>query len=154
MVRRARGWVPEPILLPEATSAVVVATGGHLQVTACVTQGRQAFPSQHVGDLDSSPARAFLAEVIEGLLDFLQVESGWASHAITSGSTCSWLAEEMAAAHVARIVAVQHHLAHVAAVLAEHGRLHPVPSRAIPSALSPNPGNRPCSARTAATWAT
>ena len=55
MVRRARGWVPEPVALPEDANAVVVATGGHLQVTACVTQGRQAFPSQHVGDLDSSP---------------------------------------------------------------------------------------------------
>ncbi len=37
MVRRARGWVPEPIPLPEDADGVVVATGGHLQVTACVT---------------------------------------------------------------------------------------------------------------------
>jgi hydrogenase maturation protein HypF len=135
MVRRARGWVPEPVSLPEDSSAVVVATGGHLQVTACVTQGRQAFPSQHVGDLDSSPARAFLAEVIDGLLDFLQVEPDVIACDAHPDYPSSWLAEEMAAAHGARIVAVQHHLAHVAAVLAEHGRFPGLGERALGIAL-------------------
>ena len=120
MVRRARGWVPEPILLPENASTVVVATGGHLQVTACVTQGRQAFPSQHVGDLDSSPARAFLAEVIDGLLDFLQVEPDVIACDAHPDYPSTWLAEELAAAHGAQLVQVQHHVAHIAAVLAEH----------------------------------
>jgi len=121
MVRRARGWVPEPIGLPEDSSAVVVATGGHLQVTACVTQGRQAFPSQHVGDLDSTPARAFLSEVIEGLLDFLQVEPTVIACDAHPDYPSTWLAGELAAAHRAAVVPVQHHIAHVAAVLAEHG---------------------------------
>ncbi len=121
MVRRARGWVPEPILLPEDSKAVVVATGGHLQVTSCVTQGRQAFPSQHVGDLDSVPARAFLAEVIEGLLDFLQVEPSLVACDAHPDYPSTWMAEEFAAAHGVAVLPVQHHLAHVAAVLAEHG---------------------------------
>ena len=135
MVRRARGWVPEPILLPEDSSAVVVAVGGHLQVTACVAQGRQAFPSQHVGDLDSAPARAFLAEVIDGLLDFLQVEPEVIVCDAHPDYPSSWLAEELAAAHGVGLLTVQHHLSHVAAVLAEHGRF-PVPGeRALGVAL-------------------
>jgi hydrogenase maturation protein HypF len=121
MVRRARGWVPEPIPLPGDAKAVVVATGGHLQVTSCVTQGRQAFPSQHVGDLDSMPARAFLAEVIEGLLDFLQVTPDVVVCDAHPDYPSTWLAEELAATHGAELVRVQHHAAHIAAVLAEHG---------------------------------
>jgi hydrogenase maturation protein HypF len=121
MVRRARGWVPEPIPLPGDAAAVVVAAGGHLQVTACVTQGRQAFPSQHVGDLDSMPAREFLAEVIEGLLDFLEVTPDVIACDAHPDYPSTWLAEALAEAHGAPLVHVQHHVAHVAAVLAEHG---------------------------------
>jgi len=122
MVRRARGWVPEALRLPVESSPVIVATGGHLQVTACVTQGAQAFLSQHVGDLDSVPAREFLVEVIDGLLDFLQVEPGLVAADSHPDYPSTWLAADMAKKHGAEVVLVQHHLAHVAAVLSEHGR--------------------------------
>jgi len=135
MVRRARGWVPEPVLLPDDSTAVVVATGGHLQVTSCVTQGRQAFPSQHVGDLDSTPARAFLSEVIDGLLDFLQVEPTVIACDAHPDYPSTWLAGELAAAHCVAVLPVQHHLAHVAAVLAEHGVFPGRGERAIGIAL-------------------
>jgi hydrogenase maturation protein HypF len=135
MVRRARGWVPEPVLLPEDSTAVVVATGGHLQVTSCVTQGRQAFPSQHVGDLDSGPARAFLAEVIEGLLDFLQVEPSLIACDAHPDYPSSWLAEELALAHGIAVMPIQHHVAHVAAVLGEHDAFPGDGERAIGIAL-------------------
>jgi len=135
MVRRARGWVPEPLALPESSTAVVVATGGHLQVTSCVTQGRQAFPSQHVGDLDSTPARAFLSEVIDGLLDFLQVEPTVIACDAHPDYPSTWLAGELADAHGAAVLPVQHHLAHVAAVLAEHGVFPEPGERAIGVAL-------------------
>lgn len=135
MVRRARGWVPEPVPLPEGSNAVVVATGGHLQVTACVSQGRQAFPSQHVGDLDSAAARAFLAEVIAGLLDFLQVEPTAIACDAHPDYPSTWLAGDLAAAHGVAVVAVQHHLAHVASVLAEHGVFPEPGQRAVGIAL-------------------
>jgi len=122
MVRRARGWVPEPLRLPVESSPVIVATGGHLQVTACVTQGALAFLSQHVGDLDSVPAREFLVEVIDGLLDFLQVEPGLVVADSHPDYPSTWLAADLAEKHGTEMVSVQHHLAHVAAVLSEHGR--------------------------------
>ncbi|MCW8984729.1 MAG: Sua5/YciO/YrdC/YwlC family protein, partial [Thermoanaerobaculales bacterium] len=122
LVRRARGWVPEPLPLPVSSPGVIVATGGHLQVTACVAQDEQAFLSQHVGDLDSVPAREFLAEVIEGLLDFLQVEPEMIVADAHPDYPSSWLARDFGDRFGAEVVAVQHHLAHVAAVLAEHGR--------------------------------
>ena len=121
LVRRARGWVPEPLPLPVSAPGVIVATGGHLQVTACVAQVGQAFLSQHVGDLDSVPAREFLGEVIDGLLDFLQVEPAMIVADAHPDYPSSWLARDLGVRFGAEVVVVQHHLAHTAAVLAEHG---------------------------------
>ena len=135
VVRRARGWVPEPLRLPVSSSPVVVATGGHLQVTACVTDGDKAFLSQHVGDLDTVPAREFLAEVIDGLLEFLQVEPGLVVADSHPDDPSTWLAGDLARAHGTEVLSVQHHLAHVAAVLSEHGRFPGADERCLGIAL-------------------
>jgi hydrogenase maturation protein HypF len=122
LVRRARGWVPEPMPLPVSSPEVIVATGGHLQVTACVVQEQQAFLSQHVGDLDSVPAREFHAEVVEGLLDFLQVDPSFIVADAHPDYPSSWFARDLADRFGIDVLSVQHHLAHVAAVLGEHDR--------------------------------
>ncbi len=122
LVRRARGWVPEPLPLPEAASEPTLAVGGHLQVTACVASGDQAFPSQHIGDLDSESARLFHREVIAGLEEFLEVTARLIVADAHPDYPSTWLAEELAEQRSGRVVRVQHHLAHAAAVLAEHDR--------------------------------
>jgi hydrogenase maturation protein HypF len=122
LVRRARGWVPEPLPLPASAPAPVLAVGGHLQATACVAVGDQAFLSQHVGDLDSEAARRFHQEVIAGLEDFLQVEPASIACDPHPDYFTSWLARELAEARGGRVLELQHHLAHAAAALAEHGR--------------------------------
>jgi hydrogenase maturation protein HypF len=130
VVRRARGWVPEPLPLPEAAPAPILAVGGHLQATACVAVEAQAFLSQHCGDLDSEPARRFHREVIEGLEDFLQAEPSLIACDPHPDYPSSWLARELAAARGGRVLEVQHHLAHAAAVLAEHRRF-PAPGEEV-----------------------
>jgi len=120
LIRRARGWVPEPLPLPVNSPQVIVATGGHLQVTSCVAQDEHAFLSQHVGDLDSVPAREFLSEVIDGLLDFLQVTPGLIVADAHPDYPSSWLARDLGLRFKAEVVPIQHHLAHAIAVLAEH----------------------------------
>jgi hydrogenase maturation protein HypF len=135
LVRRARGWVPEPLPLPVFSPKVIVATGGHLQVTACVVQGEQAFLSQHVGDLDSVPAREFLVEVIEGLLDFLQVKPELVVADAHPDYPSRWLARDLGERFGAGVMHAQHHLAHAAAVLAEHGRFPEVAERSLGIAL-------------------
>ena len=122
VLRRARGWVPEHLPLPEPTPEPLLAVGGHLQNTACLAEGDQAFLSQHVGDLDSESARLFHREVIHGLEDFLQAEPAIIVADAHPDYPSSWLAREIAGARGGRVVTVQHHLAHAAAVLAEHGR--------------------------------
>jgi hydrogenase maturation protein HypF len=135
LVRRARGWVPEPIALPASSPKVIVATGGHLQVTACVVQEQQAFLTQHVGDLDSVTAREFHTEVIDGLLDFLQVEPGLVVADAHPDYPSSWFARELGDRFGVDVLPVQHHLAHAAAVVGEHGRFPAPDEKCIGIAL-------------------
>lgn len=121
MVRRSRGYVPEPVPLADAAPAPVLALGGHLQVTACLASGAQAFPSQHVGDLDTEPARAFLVEVAEGLEEFLEERAGVIAVDAHPDYPSTWVGEGLAARRGARLLRIQHHLAHAASVLAENG---------------------------------
>ena len=122
MVRRARGYVPEALPLPEPAPVPVLALGAFLQATACLATGGEAFCSQHVGDLDGEPARAFLAEAAAGLEEFLQARGELIVVDPHPDYPSTWLGETLARERGARLLAVQHHLAHVAAVLAEHGR--------------------------------
>ncbi len=121
MVRRSRGWVPEPLLLPVESPEPIVAVGGHLQVTACVAVGTQAFLSQHVGDLDSDATRDFLGEVVDGLEGFLEVRARLFVHDAHPDYPSTWLAESWAKQRAAKRMPVQHHLAHAASVLASNG---------------------------------
>jgi hydrogenase maturation protein HypF len=102
VVRRARGWVPEPLPLPGAAPAPILAVGGHLQATVCVAVGDQAFLSQHCGDLNSEAARRFHGEVIAGLEDFLESEPAVIACDPHPDYFTSWLARELAAVPRAR----------------------------------------------------
>jgi len=122
LVRRSRGWVPEPLPLPVEAPEPILAVGGHLQVTACVTSGNQAFLSQHVGDLDTESARRFHTEVIKGLEDFLEVSPLLVAADAHPDYPSTWAAEDIRERRAARLVSVQHHVAHAASVLAENNR--------------------------------
>jgi hydrogenase maturation protein HypF len=135
VVRRARGHVPEPLRLPVAAPEPALALGGYLQATVCLALGREAFSSQHVGDLDAEAARAFLAEVAAGLEEFLEVEARLVVVDEHPDYPSAWLGDRLARARDGRVLPVQHHLAHAAAVLAEHGRFPAVGETALAVAL-------------------
>jgi hydrogenase maturation protein HypF len=122
LIRRARGWVPEPIPIPLDASEPILAVGGHLLVTSCIAVDRQAFMTQHVGDLDSVSARGFHREVIDGLEDFLEVRPSRIIADAHPDYPSTWLARELAGDRGGSVLEVQHHLAHAAAVLGEHKR--------------------------------
>ena len=121
VVRRSRGWVPGALALPEAAPDPVLALGAHLQATACLAVGDSAFPSQHVGDLDTELAREFLREVAADLERFLEVQARVLCADLHPDYPSTWLAERLASERGGCVVRVQHHLAHAAAVLGEHG---------------------------------
>ncbi len=122
LVRRARGWVPDPISLPVDAPEPLLAVGGHLLVTSCIAVKGQAFMTQHVGDLDSVPAREFHREVIDGLENFLEVRATRIVADAHPDYPSTWLAAEFAEQRGGSLLEVQHHLAHGAAVLGETGR--------------------------------
>lgn len=122
LLRRARGWVPEPLPLPQPAREPILSLGGHLQVTACLAVGSEAFPSQHVGDLDSVLARRFHEEVIAGLEQFLEVAPSVIAVDAHPDYPSSILGRRLANERDAQLLQVQHHVAHAAAVLGEHSQ--------------------------------
>ncbi len=115
-LRRARGAVPEPILLAE-DGPDVVAFGGDLKNTLCVTRGREAFLSQHIGGLDNAETLRFQRETLAHLTAILDVTP--------QGAACDahpdFRSVRLAEASGLPLARVPHHQAHVAAVAAEHG---------------------------------
>lgn len=122
LVRRSRGFVPEPVTLGFETPQPVLAFGAHLQNTVALAAGTAVFPSQHVGDLDTESARAFQLEVALGLEDFLQARADVIATDMHPDYPSTWLGRHLAVERGGTHIAVQHHVAHAAAVLGEHGR--------------------------------
>lgn len=116
-VRRARGLVPSAITLP-FEGPPLVGVGADLKNAVCVTRGGEAFLSQHIGDLASPVAFAFFTETIAKLGHLLDVRPELAAHDLHPDYRSTWWALGSGLA----CAPVQHHHAHVAACLAEHGR--------------------------------
>jgi len=124
-VRRARGQTPRAVRLPQA-GPPVLALGGYLKNTICLTRGDEAFVSQHVGDLDNRPTCLALAETVDHLRAVLDLEPALVACDLHPDFESTRLAERLAAERGLDLVRVQHHHAHVAAVMAEHGLARPV----------------------------
>jgi hydrogenase maturation protein HypF len=122
IMRRARGYVPRPIVLHTPVSAPILAFGGHLKNTFCLARGELAYLGPHVGDLGSIEASDFLAEQIERMCHLLDFVPEVVAHDLHP----DYESTRMALARPELRVAVQHHHAHVAAAIAEHGLSGPV----------------------------
>jgi hydrogenase maturation protein HypF len=115
-LRRSRGYVPVPLLLP-GEAPPILAVGGELKNTVCLTRGRLAFLSQHVGDLENAETYAFFDETIAHLRHILGVDPRVVAHDLHP----DYLSTRWARAQAQRRrVGVQHHHAHVASCMAEN----------------------------------
>ncbi len=119
-VRRSRGYAPLPIALPLEAPALV-AVGGELKTTVCVAEGSRAWLSQHVGDTENLETLAMLARTVATLTSLQRVQP----EAIVSDAHPGYLSRRWAGQEAARRgvrhLTVQHHHAHLASLLAEHG---------------------------------
>jgi len=112
--------------LPFESPEPVLALGGHLQVEACMAVGQDAFRSEQVGDLDTEAARSRLIDEARLLESAQEREADVVAIDLHPDYPSTWFGERLAAGRGARLVRVQHHVAHAASVLGEHGRF-PLP---------------------------
>lgn len=122
MLRRSRGWVPRPVELPDPASPPLLACGAHLKNTFTVADGRRAWVSHHIGDLENYETLRSFEEGVEHLKRIFEVEPALAVHDLHPDYLSTRYARERAGA---KSVGVQHHFAHLAACLAEHAEAGP-----------------------------
>jgi hydrogenase maturation protein HypF len=125
-VRRSRGYAPLPVPLPLGCAYPILAVGGQLKGVFGLGSDAQAFLSHHLGDLDHWEAyRAFGRDV--GLYEELfAVVPELIIHDLHPDYASTNYARERSAAAGIPLLAVQHHHAHVASCMAEHGLDEPV----------------------------
>lgn len=122
LLRRSRGFVPRAVTLAKALPPVL-AVGAELKNTICLTRGPQAFLSQHIGDLKNLEVYNSFTRTIAHLQEILEVQPERIAHDLHPDYYSSRYALEESALPK---VAVQHHHAHLASCLAEHGQEAPV----------------------------
>ncbi len=123
VIRRARGLAPLPLRLPVASPAPLVAVGADLKNTLTLVDGARAYVSQHIGDLDSLETVTHFRETLGRFASLFQIVPAAAVRDLHPGYLSTRLAAEL---ELPRTISVQHHHAHIAAVLAEHGERGPV----------------------------
>ena len=115
-IRRSRGFVPVPVFLKKAMPSVL-ALGGELKGTICVTKEDRAFVSQHLGDLENLETLEFLELSVRHLRRILDVQPRLLVHDLHP----DYLTTQVALAQKELpTLGVQHHHAHVASAMAEH----------------------------------
>jgi len=116
LLRRARSFAPSGLALPLAVRPTL-GCGAELHGTFCLAEGERAFLSQHVGDLETEEAMGAYRESLDRYRRLLGLEPELVAHDLHPDFLTTRFAEETGLP----AVAVQHHHAHVAAVMAEHG---------------------------------
>jgi hydrogenase maturation protein HypF len=120
-LRRSRGMAPSALELPIVAARPLLAVGAELKSTFCVAAGKDAHLSPHLGDLRSEAAfRAFRTDLTL-YLEMLGVEPDLVAHDLHP----EYLSTKWALEQEADTIGVQHHHAHAAACLAEHGETGP-----------------------------
>jgi hydrogenase maturation protein HypF len=117
-LRRARGYAPLPLKLPLASPKALIAVGPHLKNTFTLAQGADAYVSQHIGDLETLETLNHWRAAFDAYRRLFRFEPEVAVRDLHPGYMSTRIAGDLG---LERIIAVQHHHAHVAAVLAEHG---------------------------------
>ncbi len=123
VIRRARGYAPWPIATHVSFAKPILACGAQLKNTFAVAKGNRVYLSQHVGDLENYEAYKSFLEGVEHFERLFDVEPAVVAHDLHPGYLSTRYATELTGV---RKVGVQHHHAHIASCMAEHGLDGPV----------------------------
>ena len=122
-IRRARSYAPYPVKLPFRTKPIL-ACGAEEKNTFCLTRDEFAFLSQHIGDMENLDTLDLFAETLELYEHLFRITPEVCAHDLHP----DYLSTRFARQFEGRLplVGVQHHHAHVASCMAEHGLSGPV----------------------------
>lgn len=121
-LRRSRGYVPVPLKLNVAKDLKILALGAELNVTFSIVKEGYCFTSQHIGDLNKYEVLLYLREAIDKWKRLLKIESFDAIACDLHPQLLSTQeAERLAKEHGCRLIRIQHHVAHLSALMAEKG---------------------------------
>ena len=122
LLRRSRGYVPTSLDLPIATTQQLLGVGAEQKNAFCVAKDGRAWPSHHIGDLKNYETLQSLQRGIEHFETLFEVTPEIVVHDLHPDylSTRYALGREDV-----KLISVQHHHAHLAATLAEHGETGP-----------------------------
>ena len=136
LLRRSRGYAPEPLLVAEAFPTPVLATGAELKHTFCLGSGTRAFLSHHIGDLENWETMRSFIEGVAHFCNVFQIRPTVIAHDLHPEYLATKWAIDQAEGDAAppqgvalegcRLVGVQHHHAHIAACLADNQLPGPV----------------------------
>ena len=123
VLRRSRGYVPGALALPgDGTRCSLLACGAELKSTFCLARGSRAWVSHHIGDLENYETLRSFTEGIEHFARLFAVEPEVVAHDLHPEYLSTKYALDLDGVE---LVGVQHHHAHLAACLAEHGEPGP-----------------------------
>ncbi|MEA3279269.1 MAG: carbamoyltransferase HypF [Thermodesulfobacteriota bacterium] len=115
-IRRSRGYIPVPVFLKKQV-AQILACGGGLKSTICLTKGNNAFISQHIGDLDNQATYEFYQLTIRHMKRILDIDPVIIAHDVHPDYLSTIYALEQ---QNIKKVPVQHHHAHIVSCMAEN----------------------------------
>ena len=118
VLRRSRGFAPQPLALPVAARHHILAVGAELKNTVAVAKGAGVVASHHIGDLEHLPAYRSFLQAVEHLCHLAGVEPEVVVHDLHP----EYLSTKFALDLDLPAVGVQHHHAHIASCLVDHGR--------------------------------
>jgi hydrogenase maturation protein HypF len=126
VIRRSRGYVPEPVRLRAPLARPVLGCGAELKNTFCLGRGQHAFVSHHIGDLENMQTLRSFTEGIEHFRRLFDIEPQVVAHDLHPEYLSTKYALDLADATGVELAGVQHHHAHIASCLADNAQRGPV----------------------------
>ena len=118
--------LPEPIELPFPSAQTILACGAHAKSSVCVVKDRRAYLSAPLGNLEDVEAWRAFQETIAAFETSLSAAPTLLAHDLHPEYLSTKYAQARHQAEGVALLGVQHHHAHIAACLAEHGVTQPV----------------------------
>jgi len=119
-IRRSRGYAPFPVRLPKEVPPILAA-GGELKNTFCITHGNYAFLSHHIGDMENYDTLRSFEQGVEHFERLFRVKPETLAYDLHPNYMTTRYALARAERENLPVIGVQHHHAHIASCMVDHG---------------------------------